>query len=64
MTDDAPAPRRRRPAPPDVTVIQADSTIDARAWARQYVATLFELEGVIPPITLPETRASDDSRHV
>jgi hypothetical protein len=51
-----PARARSAPAPLDVRVRPADSTIDVRLWARQYVATLLELEGVIPPTALPEAR--------
>ncbi len=39
---------------PDVHVEAAEQAVDVRAWARFYVRTLLELEGVIPaPTALP-----------
>lgn len=39
---------------PDVHVEPADQTLDVRAWARFYVRTILEMEGVVPaPTALP-----------
>lgn len=39
---------------PAVHVESAEQAVDVRAWARFYVRTLLELEGVIPaPTALP-----------
>jgi hypothetical protein len=55
-------PTSSRPPRPDIQVLPADSTIDLRAWARLYVATLLRLEGVhVTPTAIAEAGQREDN---
>lgn len=47
-----------RLSPPAVQVQSDGAAVDVRAWARFYVRTLLELEGVVPATATALPRAS------